>query len=281
MAAQPSSSQPRGRMTSWPVLGFVLRAWEAIDLQSHTERSASDFDLSKETWRVRQILLLAAILLALGYSFGDRPFFLQSIAPSLSRFPNLAKWIELLSYIYWSAAKILGFGVLPFLHLRALGLTASDCGLGTKPTPSPVDVPKLPWGKTYLLLLALILPIVAIASTTAGFRENYPFYRQAGRSLTDFLGWEIPYLCTFVAVEFFFRGYLLFGLKRVFGSHALFVSMVPYCMIHILKPPAEALGSIFAGLLLGTLALSTGSLWCGVLLHVTVALTMDLLTLLH
>jgi hypothetical protein len=32
---------------------------------------------------------------------------------------------------------------------------------------------------------------------------------------------------------------------------------------------------------LGTLALSTGSLWCGVLLHVTVALTMDLLTLLH
>ncbi len=53
--------------------------------------------------------------------------------------------------------------------------------------------------------------------------------------------------------------------------------MVPYCLIHVLKPAPEAIGSIVAGLLLGTLALCTGSLWSGVLLHVSVALSMDVL----
>ena len=128
-----------------------------------------------------------------------------------------------------------------------------------------------------MLLLLVILPAVVLVSFTPAFQQGYPFYRQAGRSGFDFVAWELSYLSTFVAVEFFFRGYLLFGLRRALGSHALFVSMLPYCMIHVLKPAPEALGSIFAGLLLGTLALCTGSLWCGVLLHVTVALTMDLL----
>ena len=118
---------------------------------------------------------------------------------------------------------------------------------------------------------------MVLVSFTPAFQQGYPFYRLAGRSGFDFLVWELSYLSTFVAVEFFFRGYLLFGLRRAFGSQALFISMLPYCMIHVLKPAPEALGSIFAGLLLGTLALCTGSLWCGVLLHVTVAVTMDVL----
>jgi membrane protease YdiL (CAAX protease family) len=97
------------------------------------------------------------------------------------------------------------------------------------------------------------------------------------RSLLDLLAWESQYLATFVAVEFFFRGYLLFGLRRLLGSLSIFAAMVPYCLVHVLKPPSEALGSIVAGVLLGTLALRTGSIWCGVLLHSFIALAMDLL----
>lgn len=260
-----------------PVLGWFLRTFDALDAQAEVERRAPGYDARGEADRARQIVVGAAILLVLGYSFGDRPFFIENFGPALAARPGLARYAELLSYIYWSVAKLLGFGILPAVHLRLIGARVEDYGLGRRPAKVGSAVPQLPWGRTYLALLAAVLPAVIAVSFTPAFQQSYPFYRQAGRSVFDFLAWELPYLLTFIAVEFFFRGYLLFGLRRAFGSHALFISMLPYCMIHVLKPAPEALASIFSGLLLGTLALCTGSLWCGVLLHVTVALSMDLL----
>jgi hypothetical protein len=272
-AAPPAESALR----QVPALRWFLSTFDALDAQAAAERSLPGYDPRAETARVRQILLVAAILLVLGYSFGDRPFFTETFGPLLGRRPGLARYADLLSYVYWSFAKLLGFGLLPLLHLILRGERVADYGLGWQPAVVGSAVPRLPWLRTYLLLVAAVLPAVLAVSFTPTFQQSYPFYRQAGRSVFDFLAWELPYLGTFVAVEFFFRGYLLFGLRRAFGSHALFISMVPYCMIHVLKPAPEALASIFSGLLLGTLALSTGSLWCGVLLHITVALTMDLL----
>ena len=37
------------------------------------------------------------------------------------------------------------------------------------------------------------------------------------------------------------------GLRRHFGSGAIFVMIVPYCMIHYGKPMTETLGAIGAG----------------------------------
>jgi hypothetical protein len=65
------------------------------------------------------------------------------------------------------------------------------------------------------------------------------------------------------------------------GSSAIFVMIIPYCMIHYGKPMAETLGAIIAGTVLGTLAMRTRSIWGGVLIHVGVAVTMDLLALSH
>jgi hypothetical protein len=277
MAGQWGAAGGAGGGRSWPVLGWFLRVFDALDAQAAAERRAPGYDAAAEAGRVRQILIVAAVLLVLGYSFGDRPFFTETFGAAIAKRPALFRYAELLSFSYWSLAKLLGFGLLPLLHLRLLGERAASYGLGRSPVPVGSAVPRLPFRRTYLLLLCAILPAVVAVSFTPAFQQGYPFYRQAGRSVFDFLAWELSYLSTFVAVEFFFRGYLLFGLRRALGSHALFVSMLPYCMIHVLKPAPEALGSIFAGLLLGTLALGTGSLWCGVLLHLSVALTMDLL----
>jgi membrane protease YdiL (CAAX protease family) len=273
-----------------PVLGWFRRAlgvFDALDAQAAAERSAPSYDAAAEAGRVRQILVVAAVLLVLGYSYGDKPYFDQTFGRALAGHKVLARYADLIGYVYWTCAKLLGFGLLPLLHLRLLGQPIGDYGLGLRPAkgmlaPQNQNVmPRLRFGRTYLLLMCAILPAVYAVSFTPAFQQSYPFYRQAGRSLFDFLCWEVSYLSTFFAVEFFFRGYLLFGLRRALGSHALFVSMLPYCMIHVLKPAPEALGSIFAGLLLGILALATGSLWCGVLLHVSVALTMDVLASLH
>lgn len=260
-------------LRAFDILAWVRRAWAAIDAEAAAERTALAPALASETQKARQLLGIAAVLLTLGYSFGDRPFFDRTLAPRLFAFfpQGQTRYDELCSYSYWALAKLVGFGLLPLLHLKLVGARLGDYGLRAA-AKSFV----LPWRYTYLGLLALILPAVALLSTTRGFQQTYPFYRQTGRSLFDFGVWEVQYLSTFVAVEFFFRGYLLFGLRRILGSLAIFVSMVPYCMVHVLKPPSEALGSIVAGIFLGTLALRTGSIWCGALLHVSVALSMDL-----
>ena len=261
-----------------PLIGFLLSAWESFDQQALRFRaSLSQEENAAQVRWIRELLLVAAILLALGYSFGDRPFFEQLFGPLVSRTPRLARYHELLSFSYWSVAKLLGYGVFPMLHIALRGGRLRDFGLALGGASAVDETIRLPWARMYLYLLCAILPLVFAVSFAQSFQQNYPFYRQASRSFFDFVVWEAEYLSTFVAVEYFFRGYLLFGLRRYLGSLALFVSMVPYCLIHVLKPAPEAIGSIFAGLLLGTLALCTGSLWAGVLLHVSVALSMDVL----
>lgn len=268
------------------LLGWLPRAWADLDAQAQAARALrnkAEGTTTADDQRVKQLLVVAAVLLTLGYSFGDRPFFDTELAPRLLSAKVRAHYGELLSYTYWAWAKVLGYGLLPLLHIKLWGESPRDYGLaGAAREGSPLALGHAwPWHRIYVLLFVLILPVVAILSTTSGFQQIYPFYRLTGRSLFDLLSWEIQYLSTFVAVEFFFRGYLLFGLWRLFGSVAIFISMVPYCLIHVLKPPSEALGSIFAGILLGTLALRTGSVWCGALLHISVALAMDLFSAWH
>jgi pimeloyl-ACP methyl ester carboxylesterase len=131
----------------------------------------------------------------------------------------------------------------------------------------------------YAVMFCLVLPAVLVASRTHSFRQTYPFYRIANRSHADLAMWEALYVVQFLALEFFFRGFILQGLRRALGANAIFVMLVPYCMIHYGKPLPETLGAIGAGLILGTLAMRTRSIWGGVLIHVGVAITMDVLAL--
>ena len=93
------------------------------------------------------------------------------------------------------------------------------------------------------------------------------------------MAFERLYLMQFVAVEFFFRGFLLHGAKHRFGAWAILLPLIPYMMVHFGKPPAEAAGEVVAGLVLGFLSLRTGSILYGVVLHAGVALAMDLASL--
>ena len=52
-------------------------------------------------------------------------------------------------------------------------------------------------------------------------------------------------------------------------------------MIHCGKPMHESIGAIVAGVVLGTLAMRTRSIWFGVVIHCGVAVTMDLFALGH
>lgn len=133
----------------------------------------------------------------------------------------------------------------------------------------------------YLVMFGVVGPLVWVVSTFEEFQETYPFYRLApGQPLwPNFWWWELIYAVQFVSLEFFFRGFVVHGTRHRFGTHAVFVMTIPYCMIHFLKPMPEAFASIIAGIALGFMSLKTRSIWMGAALHVSVALSMDFASL--
>ena len=128
----------------------------------------------------------------------------------------------------------------------------------------------------YLGMFLIVQPVIIYASTREDFRAIYPFFRGAFNApVSDIIICEIAYLSTFIALEFFFRGFLVHGTKRRFGAYAIFAMAFPYCMIHFGKPMPETLGAIVAGIVLGFMSLKTGSVGMGAALHIAIAWTMD------
>jgi hypothetical protein len=206
----------------------------------------------------------------------------RTMSPTEARDPPFSTWIgnvdlpgpdRLRPYVWWGIACLVLFVVVPMLAGRLLAKTSPrETGLRLRGTGKDA------W--TYAILYALFLPIIWLVSLRADFRETYPFYRPLGAGLgVDFVAFEAIYCFQFFAVEYFFRGFIVLGLKPVLGWASVLVMLAPYCMIHYYKPFPEAMGAIGAGLVLGTLAWRTGTVIYGWFLHYAVALSMDLLAL--
>ena len=133
----------------------------------------------------------------------------------------------------------------------------------------------------YLGLFAFMVPFVLFAAQREEFLSRYPFVFEARTDGSVFLRWEIVYLLQFIALESFFRGYLLFTLERAFKWNACFIMAVPYCLIHWHKPALECFGALIAGVALGALALRFRSWYGGSVLHMLVGATMDILAFQH
>lgn len=74
---------------------------------------------------------------------------------------------------------------------------------------------------------------------------------------------------------------MLFGLKEKFGYYAIFIQTIPFVILHNGKPAAETFGAIAAGLALGVLAFRTGSVFYGVIIHSSVMITIDLISVIR
>ena len=132
----------------------------------------------------------------------------------------------------------------------------------------------------YIGLILIMMPLLFWASTRDDFQRTYPFVRDFGdRWLVTLLIWEFVRATRFICLEFFFRGFLLFGLEEKLGYTAIAASTIPYGLIHFAKPFPEAMGAIVAGAVLGYLALRTRTIIGGAIIHGTIAVSMDLLAL--
>lgn len=199
-----------------------------------------------------------------------RPWELESFHPG----PRAHRYYELFGLLHWVVFCLLGYVAIPAIYLKLSGRKVRDYGyLGFRGFRRHLGL--------YLGLFALVMVPVVIVSFLPEFQAIYPFYTKSGWSWMDLVVWEIAYGLQFFALEFFFRGFLLEGLRRWIGYGAVFVMVVPYCMLHFQKTAMESLGSIFAGVVLGTLAIRYRSIWGGVMIHWLVAISMDLLSLAH
>jgi membrane protease YdiL (CAAX protease family) len=176
--------------------------------------------------------------------------------------------------IFWAVGTWITYVILPALVIKlVLRGRVRDYGLRVR------GIIGGSW--VYLLFFGALVPWLLFFSRTDSFQARYPFYRpQPGEPLWPrFYVWELFYATQFLCLEFFFRGFVLHGTRHRFGAYSIFVMMVPYCMIHYGKPLPETFGAIGAGIVLGFMSLKTRSIWLGALLHVAVALSMDLLAL--
>lgn len=213
--------------------------------------------------------LLTAVIVLLLVQFRGKASWWREQPFLRERFPAPLD-LDLAAQAAWATVTIIGFGLAPFL-VATIGLRMHPRDLGFRAGGFLRHL------GVYLALFLAMTPLLWWASSRPDFLETYPFPRLARTDERAFWIWQAFYLAQFVALEMFFRGFLLFTLERRFGLHAVLVMTIPYAMIHASKPMPEAFGAVVAGLLLGYLALRTRSFYGGVLLHYGVALSMDLL----
>ncbi|WP_437596190.1 CPBP family glutamic-type intramembrane protease [Sorangium sp. So ce590] len=176
----------------------------------------------------------------------------------------------------WAVGRIIGYLVPTLLVARfVLRVPITSLGLRVRGTARHIYV--------YAFFFAVMAPILYAASLSPAFQAKYPYYKLGrGEDLWPwFWAWEALYAAQFVALEFFYRGFFIHGIRRALGYASIFAMMVPYAMIHFGKPLPEALGSVIAGFILGTVSLKSGSIWGGCAIHIAVATSMDLLSLWH
>ena len=211
------------------------------------------------------ILLASALLLTLHRYYNRRSIFNRHFAEYFSSFPL----IESHSYYYWFLMTALTLLLAPALVAK-LGIRErlKDYGfqLGNQ---------KLGWSVTGVAWF-LMIPVVIIAVIVyPPFVAKYPLCKAVASSWQAFLLYQLAYGVYMFSWEYFFRGFMLFGLERKFGNYTILIQTIPFAVMHYSKPLPEALGSIIAGVLLGVLALETRSFIYGAAIHWLVAMTMD------
>ena len=201
--------------------------------------------------------------------------------------PQLLSWVpwdhELISF--WGGALLLV--VIPILIIKfGYKQSLAEYGLAL---PPPGRRALAVW--SFITLMAVCLPAFYLGAQDAGMQHVYPFYKSFS-STGQFLIYELTYLPFFIAIEFIFRGYLLFGLAGVrddeirqgsggvagvfyFHRYALLIQMLSYTAWHLGKPVPELWGTLVWGLAAGSVAYASRSIWPVVAAHFLLNVFLD------
>jgi Type II CAAX prenyl endopeptidase Rce1-like len=223
-------------------------------------------------------LLLATLLLLMGYGYHGNLDLLRSIIPD---YPlpgsDPAGRIKIIPFIPWDIEFISFAGgaillvVIPCLIIKWKNQEKlSDYGLAF---PEKNNRSRS-WVLFLTLFLGSLVPFY-FAAKNPDMQNLYPFYHSF-TSLKEFIVYEISYFPFFMVIEFVFRGIILFSLLRLFSNYfqqteasalAVVVAMLPYCVWHIGKPLTELWGTPIWGLLAGAGIIINRSIWPVLMAH--------------
>jgi hypothetical protein len=244
-----------------------------MKLRRHLWPDHPEFRVDRQDRDTLIVLLTSIVLLVLFFYWGRPNFYFANIlSPDPAPLEPLDRFPEVGGYLWWGMTSLVLRVAAPLaIILWWLRKRPGDFGFRVRGTWRHLPV----YGAMYLAML----PVLVWVSGFESFLGYYPFYSHAAEGGIGFWLYELGYGLQFVGVEAFFRGFMTFGLLPRFGALSVVIMTVPYTMIHFSKPMPEALAAIVAGLVLGTLAVRSRSFVPGILLHVSVAITMDLLVL--
>lgn len=216
------------------------------------------------------ILLTVPLLLIVWVYFGKQADFGLFFGGFQGRWPldfygTIYEYLT--AFILMLLAPLLIVKVVFKKSLRAFGFRIGDFRYGMRFAAVAVPV---------LLLSAYV------GSSDPAIQAEYPLAKSMMTKRTLFLVVECFYIVYYISWEFFFRGFMVFGLEKRFGAlSAILIQTIPSVLVHVGKPVSECFGAVVAGLVFGYLAIRTRSILYPVLLHTVVGIGTDAFVTMH
>jgi membrane protease YdiL (CAAX protease family) len=223
------------------------------------------------------IILMSTLIGVVIWGPKGTPVFSDLLGPWLREIPAEELWREQLVSIMTGFLLLVGAPIMIIKlvfheRLSDFGLGAGDFKLGSALT---------------LILVAVSVPLFWYGTTSDAMRLEYPLlYRGLPGPLRiqqfswgSFVLFEATYALFFLTIEFIFRGYLLFGLSRRFGTYAVLFQMLSYTAWHLVKPLPELSGTLFWGFATAAVALRARSLWYVFIAHYLLNIFLDCMIL--
>lgn len=222
--------------------------------------------------KVIGIFLSVAVLQTISWYFTSRSFFAANFRQYFLYLDS--DYLLLAEFIYWFAGDFLSLCLFPLLLIIFV----------FKESPAK-------WGFSFgdkeaglrfvFISLVIMIPIVWVMSARQDFAIFYPHYSPARDSFMLFWYYQAGLLLYMIAWEYIWRGFTLFGLYPRFGYYAVLIQMIPFLILHNGKPALETIGAIPGGIILGAMALRTGSFFYGVIIHFAVIFSIDFFSVLR
>jgi len=215
------------------------------------------------------IVLLAVPVLLTLFMYHGTPTSLCELAQKIGGpepgnvkyFATVLQFVSVFALLFVIPALVVKFPLRR--RLKDFGLCVGDARFGLKLTALTVPL--------------VVLPIMYIGSRFPEVRAYYPLCALAKSSAHRFLFYQLAYGLYYFGWEFFFRGFMIFGLKESLGkTAAILISVTPSCIMHYAKPEIETWGSIPVGILFGIISVRARSFLYVFIIHWVVGIANDI-----
>ena len=261
-----------------PLNTFIYMGYNAFPLLG-AMFIQSYFTKNWQVYKNRRFWLYIAFILFV-FSFPITSFFQEWLAQKYINTNNYYYFYKTFYYVFYTSLSLLL--ILGFWYLQDRNYSSTSryvFGLNLQNLQL----------KPYFYLICCIAPFMYIAANQPHFLTYYPTiswenglkHFTAFSKKWAFIIYEINYALNFIKVELIFRGMLIIGMIKFLGKDCILPMVCFYCTIHFGKPLGECLSSIAGGYIVGTFAYYSKNIYGGIIVHIFIALSMDIIAFLQ